>query len=388
MLNAQKEALQNRVRLRLLHIRELELRLYTRNCNTLAHVSSVLAGSAYVGIVYRSNSERGLGGHKRGTLGEGVYLLCLTVTMCLAIQCTLVASLTAMLGPGLALRGPDGAVAIAVEGMRTYYTLALLLELAAIGSMVVTAFAFTWANGISPAGKVLAGLVLSCTAYALVRYARHLLALFRLPDDVPAGSALLDSYGDRHRAEIGTGSRLPGDGEGVRACVTTGAAAELQPAAEGGQGNGTTDGFESCSLRAEPRERPGQGGAEPGRQSGSGQMLGQGGARQPGVLGLGPSLPPVCALRRSATQVARNSRAAVQEISARVHRTSGRGQGRRVAYARMGAAEAEAADERDACRCAEGVRPPPPMPSALMPGEAAATETEAAGPAAVRGDPS
>ena len=47
MLFADKAALENRTKLRLLAIRERELALYTKNCFTIGTVSALMAGLAY-----------------------------------------------------------------------------------------------------------------------------------------------------------------------------------------------------------------------------------------------------------------------------------------------------------------------------------------------------
>ena len=47
MLYADKAALENRTKLRLLAIRERELTLYTQNCLTIGTVAALMAGLAY-----------------------------------------------------------------------------------------------------------------------------------------------------------------------------------------------------------------------------------------------------------------------------------------------------------------------------------------------------
>ena len=52
MLYADKAALENRTKLRLLAIRERELTLYTQNCFTIGTVSALMAGLAYSSLLY------------------------------------------------------------------------------------------------------------------------------------------------------------------------------------------------------------------------------------------------------------------------------------------------------------------------------------------------
>ena len=49
-----------------------------------------------------------------------LYLLVTTTAMCLELIAVLNTALLSMMGPGLALRGPDGSVHPAVEGMIEY----------------------------------------------------------------------------------------------------------------------------------------------------------------------------------------------------------------------------------------------------------------------------
>lgn len=432
MLHAHKAALHNRVRVRLQGIRELELRLYVRNCNLLSTLSAIHAGGAFFGIIYRAMPTHGLGGHTAqiGSPAEALYLVLLTLTMGLSIQCTLIASLTAMLGPGLALRGPDGSVRamprlvrvtdscacgtrkhahaqnaiarpsapvgaaararcaplqvpLAVESMRTFYSLALALELLALASLLLTAIAFTWANQLSLSGRLLAFASLAGSAAAIVRYTLHLRALFRLPDGIAGGSALSYANGaDEARRWQGarsleaTGAPMAaaavdegGMGVGVdtvdtggRVCGAAAAAAaggciELQPAAENGAWSGVHDGIGCCGRDA----RDGGGHGCHGRHWPDGSSLHLANAEPRPALGslascasaassggmAGAAATPlqfgVPALMRSATQGSRSVRAAVQDLRARVvHRRAGSaGGGKWGAYSRMAVASAE-----------------------------------------------
>ena len=51
MLYADKAALENRTKVKLLTIRERELTLYTNNCRTVGTVSALMAGIAYSALV-------------------------------------------------------------------------------------------------------------------------------------------------------------------------------------------------------------------------------------------------------------------------------------------------------------------------------------------------
>jgi hypothetical protein len=122
MLVARKEALANEVRQRQVAIRERELVYYTKNCRMLGDLAALIAGFAYSGIRYHYLLERQTSFMmaEGDALEEVIFLSLLTACMGLGLQTVLIAMLVAMLGPSLALRGPDGSLHDAVVGMQGY----------------------------------------------------------------------------------------------------------------------------------------------------------------------------------------------------------------------------------------------------------------------------
>jgi hypothetical protein len=57
MLYADKAALENRTKVKLLSVRERELTLYTNNCRTVGTVSALMAGIAYSALVRAAPRE-------------------------------------------------------------------------------------------------------------------------------------------------------------------------------------------------------------------------------------------------------------------------------------------------------------------------------------------
>jgi hypothetical protein len=319
MLQAQKAALQNRVRVRLQGIRELELTLYTRSCHQLATVASVLSGLSWFGIVYRPMRNHGLGGHEGlgGSGREGAYLVLLCVSLGLAIQCSLVASLVAMLGPGLALRGPDGAVPVAIDGMRAFYKLALLLLLCAVLALHGALVAFVWASGLSPAGRLCSNGCAAASVVLIVRYARQLLRFYALPEAAAPGSAQrrLDGW-------QGSASAAPPQPPNATGSCELQPARDAAPTAERAPGD------------ARGEQTRGRAGQPPVRASLVAAAQPPAESAELGLDGL---------IRRTAARGSLSVRAAVQELSAQVgHRGGagvpavGSGSKRRVAYSRMG----------------------------------------------------
>ena len=70
MLYADKAALENRTKLRLLAIRERELSLYTQNCFTIGTVSALMAGLGYSSLVRMGRARRPLGARPTAALAR------------------------------------------------------------------------------------------------------------------------------------------------------------------------------------------------------------------------------------------------------------------------------------------------------------------------------
>jgi hypothetical protein len=121
MLWADKRALETNLKLSLLQIRERELNFYTNNCLAISTQSALLAGFAYAALM------PGISLGDAGGVAANVYAVKLMYLTCavsaLGLQLITVVSTTllSMLGPGLALRGPDGSMHTAVDGMVDEY---------------------------------------------------------------------------------------------------------------------------------------------------------------------------------------------------------------------------------------------------------------------------
>ena len=119
MLFADKNALRTQLKVNMLRIRERELTYYTNNCLAISTSSALLAGFAWYGLTevpFDSNAS---------ALTQTLYLVVTTLIMGLELLTVVNATLCAILGPGLALRGPDGSMHNAVQGMMTHYRFTL-----------------------------------------------------------------------------------------------------------------------------------------------------------------------------------------------------------------------------------------------------------------------
>ena len=115
MLFADKNALRTQLKVNMLRIRERELSYYTNNCLSISTSAALLAGFSWYGLTevpFDQNAP---------AMTQTLYLIVTTLIMGLELLTVVNATLCAILGPGLALRGPDGSMHNAVNGMALHY---------------------------------------------------------------------------------------------------------------------------------------------------------------------------------------------------------------------------------------------------------------------------
>ena len=197
MLGARKEQLGNALRRKLVDIRHRELEYYRKNCKLLGDLSALVAGFAYQGIRYHYYLERqhSYRIHDNDTIEEVVFLSLLTFTIGVGLQVVLIAMLVAMLGPSLALRGPDGSLHDAVEGMRGWNSLMLTLFMVSLVSLQIAALSFTsgHANMGIKCRSALAATVLVGLG-ATLRYAGVVIEKFKLRSHQAVSGAFYGEY--------------------------------------------------------------------------------------------------------------------------------------------------------------------------------------------------
>ena len=132
MLFANKQALETELKVSLLQIRERELTLYAENCRNIGGISCMLAGFAYVTLTYERSDTFRTGVAARG--GRYVYEILAFLGMFANMASMFGATACSMLGPGLALRGSDGAMDQAVEGLALEYRTIFMLFFAGVVS--------------------------------------------------------------------------------------------------------------------------------------------------------------------------------------------------------------------------------------------------------------
>ena len=189
MLQAKKEALENSIRQRLVAVRERELHYYFDNARIMGTTSAVLSGLSYSGIRYhyllvRNSDWDDTYELAQHSIEEMVFLAMLTITMGLNLQLLFICMLVALLGPQLALRGPDGSLHDAVEGMHSWNTVIMAFFMLSVFLLELCVFSFTYGhNQLNDVGRVILISSDSLLIFATVRYARMIMRRLALPKE-------------------------------------------------------------------------------------------------------------------------------------------------------------------------------------------------------------
>lgn len=186
MLQARKQALENSARQRMVEIRNQELNYYTDNCRSIGNSAALVAGLAYSGIRYHYLLERKQ--NYRSTTGDSIeamfFLSLLSITLGTALQTVYVAMLVALFGPHLALRGPDGALHDAVEGMHVWNSVVLALFFTSLLLLQLSAFSFMYGHSQLNGGyRALCMLAVLVGLLACLHYARLIIRRLRVPKE-------------------------------------------------------------------------------------------------------------------------------------------------------------------------------------------------------------
>ena len=118
-----------------------EITHFQSNFALMATVAALFAGFEFT-VFGLAPSE--IGEYSKLHASSIAYMLCATASLCTNIVVVCLATLASMLGPGLALRGPDGSVKKALAGMRREHDTITALFFAGSYSFFVTVIALVW----------------------------------------------------------------------------------------------------------------------------------------------------------------------------------------------------------------------------------------------------
>jgi len=176
MLFADKRALETNLQVSLLKIREKELQFYTQNCIAIGTQAALLSGFAYNGIIQVDIPE------ESHDLLKALYLCVTTMAMGFELIAVLNSTLCSMLGPGLALRGPDGSMHRAVDGLMLEYRLTFVFFTLGLVAFHVSALLFAWLEFSWPVALAMT-LALVMFIYGMYKYGMRIYRRFALAGD-------------------------------------------------------------------------------------------------------------------------------------------------------------------------------------------------------------
>ena len=136
MLYADKRNLELNLQVALLGIRNKELHFYTENLIAIGTQAALLSGFAYGGIImsiFKEDANKYL---------KGAFLCTAIAAMSLELMTVGASMIAAIQGPGLALRGTDGSMHRAVDGMLIEYKIAFLLFATGLCLFILAALLF------------------------------------------------------------------------------------------------------------------------------------------------------------------------------------------------------------------------------------------------------
>jgi len=144
MLFTNMVALANAARLNMLELRHLELDLYTTNARSIA-VKAVLVGAiGWSSLIYSNPQDY----YKLADQWfQHVYPVICLLVVGYSLLAVVQFNLIALMAPGLALRGPDGSVHLAVEGLMIEYRAATYWFAQSIFWTVMLLLVYAWSAG-------------------------------------------------------------------------------------------------------------------------------------------------------------------------------------------------------------------------------------------------
>ena len=113
MLAADKLLLQSSLKQNAIQLKEKEFNLHNQNFGSVGTMASVLAGFAMTAFIEFSPPEN------CNSVLKWLYFTSVIASLSANLYCVVVTAALSVLGTGLALRGPDGSMLTAVEGMYT-----------------------------------------------------------------------------------------------------------------------------------------------------------------------------------------------------------------------------------------------------------------------------
>ncbi|KAG8464622.1 hypothetical protein KFE25_009990 [Diacronema lutheri] len=172
MIQASKDELEMELQASFVEIRKREMAFYVTNCRSLGTQAALIAAFSFSGISADLHDSHGM--------VKAIYMTCITSAMGFAFTSLINSMMASMLGPGYALRGPEGSYHHATESMMYEYKIVGLNLLLAMNMFYFAAFAYVWLAfhwSLSVPVFVLMAVLYERT----IRYSLLVMNTFRLP---------------------------------------------------------------------------------------------------------------------------------------------------------------------------------------------------------------
>ena len=187
MLHTSKEQIQAGSKLRLLEIQQLELDYHVHNCFSIGTMAAIIAAFAYNGII----EIRQIEGSNMMQIAYYVPTYCCTLVELLVVFLT---TFAAILGPGYALRGPDGAILHTARTLEKEIRTAYILFYFGLFLLFPSLVAFVWAQ---EGGRVAVACTVSLLLILLVLQWVGMRNYNRF--QLPQGSMVASHFTFKHR---------------------------------------------------------------------------------------------------------------------------------------------------------------------------------------------
>ena len=190
MLFANKQNLETELKVSLLGIRERELTLYTNNIRGIAGTTALLTGFSLTSLMYEKPGDF----QSFSPVAKGTFELINYLSVMFNTAAMFGATVCAMLGPGLALRGADGAMDQAVEGLAVEFRTTFILFFCGVTTYFLCFSAFlTMDYTVGDAWDVMLHVMLIGTFLlflrSTVKASKRIYKKFRLPPEAAVSGA-------------------------------------------------------------------------------------------------------------------------------------------------------------------------------------------------------
>ena len=192
MLAADKLLLRSKIAQRSVVLKEKEFGLHHGNFRNVGTQAAVMAGFSVTALIEFGPPEGGSRALK--------FFFYLTMMLSLAanVLCVANTTLLSVWGTGLAMRGPNGSMIRAVDGMyRLRRDVFVLMSVGMVSSLLMGIFG-AWILFEAAPALALSG-ILAASIYAVIRAQRYLYRLFYYRDDEATSFEDIEPD-DRHRA--------------------------------------------------------------------------------------------------------------------------------------------------------------------------------------------